>query len=405
MPKKKKAIITIAILIVLIVIGYFLYTFIYDDDIDRISKKINIESYNDYFDKYSLKLVSKRFNDCSDNEKIFVIKKASETDDVILKLVACRYLSQNDFLKNNLDVYKSFLYSDNDYIVLEAIYNCKNISKDIANSLLLEYLKKEKIIGSVQVLLEYNSNKNIIRKLLWILQKKAIQVYKNLITVSNFGKNEIKKNVNGKFNIKVIYPGIEIQKAKKHKPEKFKIIKKKYILYLGRLDYIPKGLDILLKAMQNVKSDIALVIAGNGKKNDIQNINNDIKKFNLGERVILTGGVYNDEKSYLINNCLALCLPSRNEQMPLTIFEAFYFSKPVICSKIGGMIEIITKSKGGLFFENDNDKDLANKLKILINNRKLREKLGKSGNKYIKSFTWDLCAINTYEFYKSIYNE
>mgnify|MGYP001115182509 FL=1 len=90
MPKKKKAIITIGILIVLIVIGYFLYTFIYDDDIDRISKKINIESYNDYFDKYSLKLVSKRFKDCSDNEKIFVIKKASETDDVILKLVACR---------------------------------------------------------------------------------------------------------------------------------------------------------------------------------------------------------------------------------------------------------------------------------------------------------------------------
>ncbi|HEY9188526.1 MAG TPA: hypothetical protein VIR55_11580 [Ignavibacteria bacterium] len=148
MPKKKKAIITIAILIVLIVIGYFLYTFIYDDDIDRISKKINIESYNDYFDKYSLKLVSKKFNDCSDNEKIFVIKKASETDDVILKLVACRYLSQNDFLKNNLDVYKNFLYSDNDYIVLEAIYNCKNISKDIANSLLLEYLKKEKIESS-----------------------------------------------------------------------------------------------------------------------------------------------------------------------------------------------------------------------------------------------------------------
>ena len=148
MPKKKKAIITIAILIVLIVIGYFLYTFIYDDDIDRISKKINIESYNDYFDKYSLKLVSKKFNDCSGNEKIFVIKKASETDDVILKLVACRYLSQNDFLKNNLDVYKNFLYSDNDYIVLEAIYNCKNISKDIANSLLLEYLKKEKIESS-----------------------------------------------------------------------------------------------------------------------------------------------------------------------------------------------------------------------------------------------------------------
>jgi len=148
MPKKKKAIITIAILIVLIVIGYFLYTFIYDDDIDRISKKINIESYNDYFDKYSLKLVSKKFNDCSDNEKIFVIKKASETDDVILKLVACRYLSQNDFLKSNLDVYKSFLYSDNDYIVLEAIYNCKNISNDIANSLLLEYLKKEKIESS-----------------------------------------------------------------------------------------------------------------------------------------------------------------------------------------------------------------------------------------------------------------
>ena len=148
MPKKKKAIITIAILIVLLVIGYFLYTFIYDDDIDRISKKINIESYNDYFDKYSLKLVSKRFNDCSDNEKIFVIKKASETDDVILKLVACRYLSQNNFLKNNLDIYKSFLYSDNDYIVLEAIYNCKNISKDIANSLLLEYLKKEKIESS-----------------------------------------------------------------------------------------------------------------------------------------------------------------------------------------------------------------------------------------------------------------
>jgi len=143
MPKKKKIIITITVIIGLIVIGYFLYSLFFDDDIDRISKKINIESYNDYFDKYSLKLVSKKYNDCNDNEKIFVIKKASESNDDVLKLVACRYLSLNTFIKNNIDVYKSFLYSNNDYIVLEAIYNSKNIPKDLANSLLLEYLKKE----------------------------------------------------------------------------------------------------------------------------------------------------------------------------------------------------------------------------------------------------------------------
>ena len=88
-----------------------------------------------------------------------------------------------------------------------------------------------------------------------------------------------------------------------------------------------------------------------------------------------------------------------HEGMSNVILEAMASGVPVISSRSVGSSELITDGENGLFFEFNQSLDLAEKLKILIKNSALRERIAFNAKKKIKkSYSIDV-MIDRYEKY------
>ena len=73
--------------------------------------------------------------------------------------------------------------------------------------------------------------------------------------------------------------------------------------------------------------------------------------------------------------------------MPITILEAMSVGVPIIATNLGPRNEMIKNGINGFLYENENSKDFKEKVNTLIENKELREKMGKAAreeyeNKY-----------------------
>ncbi|HSE83898.1 MAG TPA: glycosyltransferase, partial [Thermodesulfobacteriota bacterium] len=88
-------------------------------------------------------------------------------------------------------------------------------------------------------------------------------------------------------------------------------------------------------------------------------------------------GSFNNNRVYeILAETDVLFVPSIwYENSPLTIHEAALAGVPVITSNIGGMAELIERTKNGLLFQVEDASDLHEKMKLLIDNPRLIKKL------------------------------
>jgi len=129
--------------------------------------------------------------------------------------------------------------------------------------------------------------------------------------------------------------------------------------------YATKGLDVLIKAM--AKIDATLIIIGNGSlRSKFEKL---IKQLNLKNKVFMPGGTetFSEAAPYLKAFDLFV-LPSRKEGLPYTLLEAMAARVPVVATAVGGVPEIITDRQNGYLVNPDNADDLADKIKLGLQN-------------------------------------
>ena len=133
--------------------------------------------------------------------------------------------------------------------------------------------------------------------------------------------------------------------------------------------------------------------------NDLKNlINTSICK----NRISLLN--FQNDLSFYYSKCSIVIIPSlNNESFGYTAIEAMSFKKPVICSKIGGLKEIVENNYNGLLVEPNSENDLANAIISLINDENKIEKLGINGwNLYLSNYTSKIMAENYYNTLNNI---
>lgn len=131
-------------------------------------------------------------------------------------------------------------------------------------------------------------------------------------------------------------------------------------LYVGRLS-AEKGIDLLLNVF--AKNGYTLNIAGDGPFKE--KVVDYATRFS---NIKFLGLVNKDQVFSLMKSCTALVFPSIwPEGMPLTIIEALACGMPVITSKSGAMLDMITDEFDGLYFETGNEEDLKLKTQLWRN--------------------------------------
>ncbi len=154
-----------------------------------------------------------------------------------------------------------------------------------------------------------------------------------------------------------------------------------YVAYL----YPGKRQHILPKVLKEIKEhDVIIDCYGDTDNSEyVDQINNDIKRFGLEGKLNLKGRIENSELRDMLCNYDAYICPTFMEMSPVNILEAQAAGLPVIASNVGGIPDLIKHNENGLLFECDNLADIAEMVNQLINSKKLREKLGKAGRKYV----------------------
>ena len=107
-----------------------------------------------------------------------------------------------------------------------------------------------------------------------------------------------------------------------------------------------------------------------------------------------------DEVKKFYHNSDCFIFASSCENMPNSLIEAMSSGLPIICSNLGPMKEFL--KDGGEYFNPLSEIDLTNKLKKIINDQKLRNKLAKKAHIYSSNYSWEKCAKQTFDFIKSI---
>lgn len=93
-------------------------------------------------------------------------------------------------------------------------------------------------------------------------------------------------------------------------------------------------------------------------------------------------------------------LTSESEGLSNAIIEYMVYSKPVVCSRVGGNPELITHGTNGLLYDVANVEQLASHLTQLLSDPKLSEEYGRKGREKVeKEFSIEQMVSNTLAIY------
>lgn len=232
-----------------------------------------------------------------------------------------------------------------------------------------------------------------------------------IISVSEFTKQEIMKYYGvPEEKITVIYEGASDRFAPiKDKDLIFSVlerygIKKKYILFVGRIEP-RKNIIGLLKAFDYVKKrgkkDFCLVIVG--KQDKIfqeKELFDRIKELQLDADVIFTGGVSEDDLPVLYNGAEVMVYPAFAEGFGLPVLEAMACGTPVITSNTTSLPEVT--GDAAILINPNSYEEIGESLEKLLSNQLLRKELSEKGLKRAKKFSWAEAAKKTIEVYKEV---
>jgi glycosyltransferase involved in cell wall biosynthesis len=133
-----------------------------------------------------------------------------------------------------------------------------------------------------------------------------------------------------------------------------------------------------MRAALDSGCDVRYTIAGEGPHR--VEIEAEVKRLGLGDRVEMAGTVAEDGVRELLQRADAFVLPSvgLGEAAPVSVMEAMACGLPVVASVIGGTPDMITSGEDGLLVPQGDEKALADALVRLARDPKERRRLGRA---------------------------
>jgi len=195
---------------------------------------------------------------------------------------------------------------------------------------------------------------------------------------------------------KIIPLGINISNFKEGKANE------PTILFVGKLRYY-KGLEYLIKAMQNINAKLNIV----GTGNEYSKLKKLTEKLNLNNKIFFLGNIPESELPQYYSSCSIFVLPSiyRSEAFGIVQLEAMASGKPVISTELGtGVTWINQNGKTGIVVQPKDATALTNAINKLLNNETLLRQLGQNAKTRAETeFNKDLMIQRTADLYNSLF--
>lgn len=210
----------------------------------------------------------------------------------------------------------------------------------------------------------------------------------------------------------IIPPGVDIHRFRPLEPgetERELDTPEKYVFCLSRIDS-NKGHAELIRAFAHVAAkvpDAYLVVGGGSKEPKQHEIDvrsgfvKIVDELGLGDRVIFTGYVHDDDLATYYRRASLFVLPSKYEPFGMTTLEAMSCGTPVAATKFGGIRKNLQNEYDALMVDPTNEEEFADAITRILTDEALSNKLVDNGLKTIRErFSWEAIAATTLKFYE-----
>jgi D-inositol-3-phosphate glycosyltransferase len=179
------------------------------------------------------------------------------------------------------------------------------------------------------------------------------------------------------------------------------------LLYVGRIEPL-KGIDTLIEAlalMQRAGLFVCLSVIGG----DQENANNEMarlqtlrEQYGLKDLVAFLGKRDQDTLPYYYSAAEAVVVPSHYESFGMVALEAMACGIPVVASQVGGLAFLVQDGITGFTVPVDEPEAMAERLTRLINDRRLRQEMGRNAARLAREYSWENIAQRLIQLYQDL---
>ncbi len=185
------------------------------------------------------------------------------------------------------------------------------------------------------------------------------------------------------------------------------------VLFVGRITP-HKGIDRLIAALP---PNTSLRIAGSEGHDPVlpeRDYPHLLRRLAAGRAVSFLGAVSDEELPALYRQAAVLALPSVHrtcygrhirisELLGLVLLEAMISGTPVVCSRLGGLPEVVEHGVTGFLVEPGDEAELRERLDELLRDPPLARRLGRNARELaLERYTWDACAARCLDAYAEL---
>ena len=224
----------------------------------------------------------------------------------------------------------------------------------------------------------------------WLINRSMYSHYSKadkVLSISEFLRSYVRKIG---LDSEVIWGGIKCSEfQEKYETgilEKLGVKEDGFAFFVGRMSP-HKGVHLVVEALNKIGFPIIFVVDGGHSIGDYAE---EVKRKG-GKKLILTDVLKYTERNELYQKCMFYVTGSQWEGLNLTLLEAQASGKSVIAFDLCAHPEVVGPKSGFLVKDT---KEMAAKMKKLIEDKKLRQEMGKEGKKFAKKFDWPIIAKN-----------
>ncbi|MCX7778817.1 MAG: glycosyltransferase family 4 protein [Patescibacteria group bacterium] len=228
-----------------------------------------------------------------------------------------------------------------------------------------------------------------------------------VLTNSHYTEKEVVKLGIPERKIRVVYPGIDLEKFNPERVD-LKVLEeiknslglkeKKILISVGRMAKI-KGFDLVIKTLPEIKksiNNVVYLIIGQGPEE--KKLKELVRRLNLENEVIFVGAVKRPEEAIPYYFLADLYLgPSRvltysgyqhQESFGTSYLEAQAMGKPVVATRSGGIPEVVADQKTGFLVPPEDVEALRQAIVKILTDSNLMTKLKSQTRKWVERFSW-----------------
>lgn len=211
--------------------------------------------------------------------------------------------------------------------------------------------------------------------------------------------------------IDVVYQGCDpsflqpVSEERKEELRKRLNLPEKFLVQVGTIES-RKNLELSVRALSAIDSDIHLVAVGRDRKGYLAKVNAIAGKSGVADRMHIIPGLAFSDLPALYHCSEASLYPSRYEGFGIPVIEAISCGRPVVAAT-GSCLEE-AGGNGAVYVNPDDPRELATTIRTILDNPGLRGELTGNGKRHIARFSREAQTegilktyINAIEAYKN----